>query len=60
MIVSWEAVPPTAPGLLLIAVGVLFLVADLHVGGVQGVDLQPAVPPTGSVTDYPPLPVCSR
>lgn len=42
------------------AVGVLFLVADLHVGGVQGVDLQPAVPPTGSVTDYPPLPVCSR
>lgn len=35
------------------AVGMLFLVADLHVGGVQSADLQPAVPLTGSVTDYP-------
>lgn len=46
----WEAVPPRSPpnGFLCVV-----LVADLHVGGAQAGDLQPAVPLTGPVTDWP-------
>lgn len=40
----WEALPPSSPpnGCLCVV-----LVADLHVGGARGADLQPAVPPAG-------------
>lgn len=50
----WEAVPYRSPpnGFLCVV-----LVADLHVGGAQAGDLQPAVPLTGRltglVTDWP-------